>query len=194
MTKRHWYVASTIVATFAILAGGRYVSQTPPGEQQSQSKTAVPRSFPSGAKAGFHMPTSAEKVDMTVHLKATRGAPTSPEIIVVRLYIRKGWHVNANPASLPFLIPTVEKATVKGQPARLDITYPLGRNSNIVLQNKAIRVYDDGAILKASVPPLTFDRFRSAGSLAVAVTVQSCSNKGICLPPATLTSTLPYQS
>ena len=29
MTRKYWYVASTIIAVFAILAGGRYVSHAP---------------------------------------------------------------------------------------------------------------------------------------------------------------------
>ncbi|GAN80755.1 Disulphide bond corrector protein DsbC [Acidocella aminolytica 101 = DSM 11237] len=189
MTRKYWYVASTIIAVFAILAGGRYVSHAP----STHGPIATPDGT-NGKKGEFHMPTSVDKVNVTVHLALPRESPASPAVLVVRLDIRKGWHVNANPASLPFLIPTVEKATIAGSPVALDIAYPRGRNSHIVLQGTAIRVYNNGTVLKASLSGQVLDRFKATGSLILRVAVQSCSDKGICLPPATLISSLPYHS
>lgn len=192
MTRKYWYVALTIIAVFAILAGGRYVSHTP----STHGPIAAPdgTNGRNGRNGAFHMPTSADKVHMTVHLALPRDSPASPAVLVVRLDIRKGWHVNANPASLPFLIPTVEKVTIAGSPVALDIAYPRGRNSHIVLQGTAIRVYNNDTVLKASLSGQALDRFKATGSLILGVMVQSCSDKGICLPPATLISSLPYHS
>lgn len=192
MTRRYWYIAAMIVTVFAILAGGRYAGHAPSAANSTQS-AAVATNGSSSKISGFHMPTSADKVHVTAWISPVRGASTSSSVLV-RLDIRKGWHVNANPASLPFLIPTSEKATINGKAAALDITYPRGRNSHIVLEGTAIRVYDDATVLKASIPKETLARLKSTGSLVLVVTVQSCSNKGICLPPVTLTSDLSYHS
>ncbi|MCW8309134.1 protein-disulfide reductase DsbD N-terminal domain-containing protein [Acidiphilium sp. PA] len=109
---------------------------------------------------------------------------------MVRLNIKKGWHVNANPASLRFLIPTTVKSEINHKAVRLDISYPPGRDSHVKLDGKSILVYDDNTILRADMPASTLAQLRSAGSLSLVVTVQSCSNKGICLPPAQLRSTI----
>ncbi len=193
MTRKHWYLVTTIVAVFAIVAGGRYASRARSGEARTQPGAvgAAPKS--SDRNGGFHMPSSADKVRITARIEPA-GGQTAPAAVMVRLDIRKGWHVNANPASLPFLIPTVEKASIAGKPIALDIAYPPGGNSHIVLQGTAIRVYDDGTVLKALLSRQAQDRFKAAGRLILAVTVQSCSDKGICLPPATLTSNLPHHS
>ena len=193
MTRKHWYLVTTIVAVFAIVAGGRYASRARSGEARTQPGAvgAAPKS--SDRNGGFHMPSSADKVRITARIEPAGGQAAS-SAVMVRLDIRKGWHVNANPASLPFLIPTVEKVSIAGKPVALDIAYPRGRNSHIVLQGTAIRVYDDGTVLEALLSRQGQDRFKATGSLILAVTVQSCSDKGICLPPATLTSNLPYHS
>lgn len=190
MNGKYWYIASGIVAVSALLVSGRYVTHARPGQEASAAQDAGAIARPILDNSRFHMPTSAGKVRTTSWIKPG-GEPTASSIIFTRLTIDRGWHVNANPASLPFLIPTEEAARINGKPAKLDVVYPQGRNSDVVLQGTAIRVYDDGTTLKASIAPQTLNRLTSDETLTLEVTVQSCSNKGICLPPATLSSKLP---
>lgn len=136
------------------------------------------------------LPTSAKRVRIHARFMSKEDANGSREI-AVRLLIAPGWHVNANPATFDFLIPTRVRALVAGKPARIAVRYPPGRASNVRLESKTLQVYDDGTVIGVRVPAITLTRARKQGGLELAVTVQSCSDKGICLPPARLTTLLP---
>jgi hypothetical protein len=83
--------------------------------------------------------------------------------------IDEGWHVNANPASLPFLVAT----TVEG----LDgngvggIRYPKGRSFRPDFASAAIRVYEGTVALEDD-----------ASSERLALHFQAC-DASRCLPP-----------
>ncbi len=108
----------------------------------------------------------------------------------VRLHIDKGWHVNANPASMKALIPTTVQARSNGKRVPLRVKYPRGRDSNIHLGDKTIKVYDDHTTISAVLTPAALKAAQSGG-LDVLVRVQSCSDRGVCLAPARLTTQLP---
>ncbi|WP_019939719.1 protein-disulfide reductase DsbD domain-containing protein [Bordetella sp. FB-8] len=93
------------------------------------------------------------------------------------LHIASGWHVNANPASLEYLIPTTLSIERNGALREIKAVYPPGRNSGVVLDGKDIQVYEDGTVIPFSgLMPGEGDR--------IVVRVQACNTKGICLPPA----------
>ncbi|OZB27478.1 MULTISPECIES: protein-disulfide reductase DsbD domain-containing protein [unclassified Acidiphilium] len=189
MTRRYWYVAAVVIAAGASLIAGRYSRDGSLGANDSGVQGAAGAYARSEGNARFHLPSSADKVSMVARI-ASNAAPSREPAIMVRLNIKKGWHVNANPASLRFLIPTTVKSEINHKAVRLDISYPPGRDSHVKLDGKSILVYDDNTILRADMPASTLAQLRSAGSLSLVVTVQSCSNKGICLPPAQLRSTI----
>lgn len=110
----------------------------------------------------------------------------------VRLHIDQGWHVNANPASLEFLIPTTMQARANGQPVPLEVSYPPGRDSDIRLGGTTIEVYDDTTTLSAVVSADALAEAKAAGGLDIVVQAQSCSDKAICLAPAEITTRLPW--
>ena len=93
MTRKHWYLVTTIVAVFAIVAGGRYASRARSGEARTQPGAvgAAPKS--SDRNGGFHMPSSADKVRITARIEPA-GGQTAPAAVMVRLDIRKGWHLS----------------------------------------------------------------------------------------------------
>ncbi|MBW4025269.1 MAG: hypothetical protein HIU92_19430 [Proteobacteria bacterium] len=189
MTSRFWYaVAVTITAGAGIIAG-EYPRDVSRGANNGDVRGSA-RAYAQSKVAGqFHFPSSGDKVSIAawIDLKA---APLKQPAIMVRLNIKKGWHVNATPASLPFLIPTTVKARIDHKDVKLDITYPPGRDSHIKLDGKSVLVYDDHSILQAGMPSSTLAMTQSGASIGLVVTVQSCSNKGICLPPAQLRSTV----
>jgi hypothetical protein len=129
--------------------------------------------------------TSAERVRIRVRFTGKAGADGAREL-AVRLLIASGWHVNANPASFEGLIPTQVQARVAGKSVGVTVSYPPGRVSNIRLEGKSLRVYDNGTVIRAQVSAQVLIAARAHGGLELVVTVQSCSDKGICLPPAKL--------
>jgi len=134
--------------------------------------------------------SSAGKVEVSAAWATGPGEDDHPRIELA-LHIADGWHVNANPASLDFLIPTRVQATVDGGAAAVSPAYPSGRESDIQLEGTRIRVYGDGTIIPVELPAATLQRVRGAGALELAVRVQSCSDSGTCLAPATVRTTLP---
>ena len=106
--------------------------------------------------------------------------------IVLTLDIEPGWHVNANPASMEFLIPTVAKSSAGGQSLDIPTEYPRGRVSDIVLSDTALEVYDDGASIRLLPDEKQTAALKEAGKLDMTVRVQACSDEGVCLAPADL--------
>lgn len=124
---------------------------------------------------------SASKVDA---IATYANAGEAGQEIRVQLDITDGWHVNTHPASLDFLVATSIKATVDGETVPLTVAWPEGHDSGIELGGTEIKVYHDGTVL-----PVQLD---TAAAIAGAhptlkIRVQSCSDKGLCLPPSTLT-------
>lgn len=100
--------------------------------------------------------------------------------IRVTLLIDGDWHVNANPASLDFLIPTELSVSARG-PLPLKVDYPLGRNIDSGLGDEPWTVYDDGTIIKATLLEEV-----PGGQLTAEVRVQACHDSGRCLAPDTI--------
>tara|TARA_R110001583_G_C5665453_1_gene410079 strand:+ start:4632 stop:5186 length:555 start_codon:yes stop_codon:yes gene_type:complete len=110
--------------------------------------------------------------------------------IVLALDIEPGWHVNANPASMEFLIPTVASSSVNGQSLEIPTRYPRGRVSDITLGDTALAVYDDDASIRLLPDEKQTAMLKEAGKLDMTVRVQACSDEGVCLAPADLPLTL----
>ena len=97
--------------------------------------------------------------------------------LVTTLHLPEGWHVNATPASLDFLVPTRVTVRAGGEPVAAEVEYPPGREVDTGL-GSPIRVYDDGEQLIARLTRAP------AGVLEVTVHGQACSDDGRCLAPA----------
>jgi len=118
----------------------------------------------------------------TADLVAIRAARTDSRTLRVTLDIAGDWHVNANPASLDFLIPTVLSAdTDAGATVPLTVDYPAGRDIDSGLGDAPWRVYDDGSVITATLPEAS-----ATEPLSVAVQVQACHDSGRCLKPDTV--------
>lgn len=117
--------------------------------------------------------TTADLVDI-VAVQEAAGS------IRVTLLIDGDWHVNANPASLDFLIPTELSASAGGL-LPLKVDYPLGRNIDSGLGDEPWTVYDDGTVIRAILLEEVPD-----GQLTAEVLVQACHDSGRCLAPDTI--------
>ena len=95
----------------------------------------------------------------------------------VTVVIDEGYHVNANPPSFDYLIPT--SLSVGGVPD-LRIQYPAPTFFKPEFAPEGIKVYEGRILLIGSVPKGTLH-----SSTTAALKVQAC-NAEVCLPPATL--------
>ena len=98
---------------------------------------------------------------------------------VITLSVDRGYHINANPASQPYLIPTT--LTFKGsEPAR--VLYPRPTRFKPLFSGEPLEVYDGIVPITAVFPSGALGHI---AALRGAVTVQACSDR-ICFPPADL--------
>ncbi|CAM5376318.1 protein-disulfide reductase DsbD domain-containing protein [Eoetvoesiella caeni] len=97
--------------------------------------------------------------------------------VEVVLHIKKGWHVNANPATLEGLIPTTVTVLNQERPLQAVAHYPAGHDGGIAIDGKTILVYEDMTRIPVSVT-------QTETPTRVRVKVQACNDQGICLPPA----------
>ncbi len=114
---------------------------------------------------------SASRVSVVARLEQTASA----DRLEVTLGIEPGWHVNANPASFDFLVPT--KLLLEGTLPRR-VIYPPGRPFKARFAPDVLSVYEGKAVIVAEFPSGAL----RAGSLKARLSVQAC-NETVCLPP-----------
>ncbi len=103
----------------------------------SASGSSAPASSVSVAdREPFRLPRSQDRVKA----RLLRASATDPGRLRVELEIDEGWHVNANPASLEFLIPTTIEG-VEGLETR-PIEYPKGQRFRPAFVSDPIEVYE----------------------------------------------------
>lgn len=108
----------------------------------------------------------------------------------VRLNIDDGYHVNANPPTLPYLIPTQLELTSLTGIAVDSINYPNGVTKKFSFSpDQALAVYEGQTDLKLH---LTAAKTAEPGehNLSVKLRVQACDDQ-VCYAPGTLDFTLP---
>lgn len=176
-------VALILGIAAAIYLGTVLLHSPPPGTGPHTDSHVSDALFQKAAGVGIA--GSANKVNATAHWSA-KHRQTKGRSLRLKLHIASGWHVNANPASLAFLIPTQVTAFVNGQPVDIKVRYPPGADSGIHLNGRAIQVYNDNAEINVSLKPKGVLLMQEAGRLDLKIRVQACSDKGICLAPSTL--------
>ena len=88
----------------------------------------------------------------------------------LQINIRDGWHVNANPASMKFLIPTEVVGDVR------NLAYPPGESFKFEFAEDAIDVYGGETQIRGEV---------SSGAKTVELIYQACDDRR-CLSPRTV--------
>ncbi|WP_286800984.1 protein-disulfide reductase DsbD domain-containing protein [Marinobacter sp. UBA2498] len=178
-------VLLTGIAVFLIAIAAFMLIGTNSGKAPGSAQPEQASSDPQAPVARTGLADSSDKV----RLKLAEGGKAligETGEIVLTLDIEPGWHVNANPASMEFLIPTVAKSSAGGQSLDIPTEYPRGRVSDIVLGDTALEVYDDGASIRLLPDEKQTAALKEAGKLDMTVRVQACSDEGICLAPADL--------
>lgn len=108
---------------------------------------------------------------------------------IVRLRIDHGYHVNANPPSYPYLIPTELKISPPGGVTVDAITYPQALTKKFSFAEQPLAVYEGEADVKVK---LTAASSAPAGThnLSAKLRVQACDDQ-VCYAPGSIDLTLP---
>ena len=109
---------------------------------------------------------------------------------IVRLRILDGYHINANPASFPYLIPTQLDLTPASGIEVGSITYPTGLTKKFSFSpDQPIAVYEGETDLRVR---LTAAKTAQSGqhNLSAKLRVQACDDQ-VCYAPGTMDLTLP---
>jgi hypothetical protein len=158
---------SALSSTVAALAQGSHTARPRVAEKVGNEAPAPEES---------RLPKSADHVRASLaRSEGTR------DRLVVRLVIDEGWHVNANPASFPFLIPTEVQLDAAAPSAR--VHYPPGSAFRPAFAPDAIQVYEGTLEIPVELgsdadPPSS-----------VGLRFQAC-DASRCLPPGRIDLTL----
>lgn len=139
------------------------------------------------AFAQFAPPKDALSVQATASVKQI--VPGKPFEILVTLNIKPPYHVNANPASEKFLIPTTVRIEPVAGITFAQPQYPQGHQREFVFTSgKKIAVYEGKTVIRIVATPA---KSLKAGSVSIRgkVNYQACDEKS-CYPPGDLLFTL----
>ena len=106
-------------------------------------------------------------------------ADTAASTITITIGVDDGFHINANPASLDYLIPTTLSFDELTPDA---VAYPPARRFQPSFTTSSLAVYDGRITIVASFPPEALAHMPRVGAK---VTAQACSDT-VCLPPSTV--------
>jgi hypothetical protein len=117
-------------------------------------------------------PPGRSRSEDHVHVTARRAG----DALLITLHIDPGYHINANPASDDYLIPT-SVAFAGSAPER--IVYPPAIPFKPAFAEEPIEVYEGTVVVTATFTTGVLDRVHDLG---FTVTAQACTRE-ICLPP-----------
>ncbi len=138
--------------------------------------------------------TTADRKPQAVSEAELRGPPSTSSVvrargnvrrakdhdeIMVTVMVDKGYHVNANPATFDYLVPTV--LSVDGV-TDLRVIYPAAALIKPRFAPDGLKVYEGTITLKGIAPK---EALASGKTIAASLKVQACDDQ-VCLPPATL--------
>ncbi|MBI3042282.1 MAG: thioredoxin domain-containing protein [Betaproteobacteria bacterium] len=130
-------------------------------------------SVQAGGLPDFRPPVTADHV----RVRATASSADDFYRIEITLDIDRGYHVNANPASFPYLVPT--NVSLDGiTPISVDYPRPITFKPNFA--RDGIKVYEGKPTIAVRVAKKELPK---TGSLRARVTAQACDDQ-VCLPPS----------
>lgn len=129
--------------------------------------------------ASVSQPAAGQANDTAEHVHIVGAHRIGPgrNLLLVTLGVDPGYHINANPASSDYLIPT--SMTFDG-PAPEHVSYPPASRLKAGFADEPLDVYEGDIVIAARFPAGALDR---TNGLRFTVIAQACTNE-ICLPPA----------
>lgn len=186
MYKKFWLALLLLVPVSACTSGTPTTNA--PANQASAADPST-ASAPSNANAA----TPASKSPLEGIVKASaesvemRAGETAQA--TVRLDIASGYHVNANPATEKFLIPTSLEVKPEAGINADQITYPKPLTKKFPFAEVPLAVYegDTSITLRVRAPR---DAAQGQHALAARLRVQPCDDEK-CYPPTTVEASIP---
>jgi thiol:disulfide interchange protein DsbD len=134
--------------------------------------------------AGGAAPPAAEKL-VRVTAPAVPVAAGAGTEVVITIEIEPGWHVNANPSSPDYLIPTSVEVKPGFGISAGHPSYPEAHRVKLAFDESEISVYDHAAVIRVPLSAAT-DAVNGRHMLRGAVRFQACNDQ-LCLAPARVT-------
>jgi hypothetical protein len=125
--------------------------------------------------AGSGLRGLAEKLVRVTARPSSKATEDGWQPFEIGLEIQEAWHLNANPASLDYLIPTKLDGKVRG------LSYPQGETFSFAFASEELSVYSGSVTLAGELAP---------GERTLSLTYQACDDRR-CLPPVTKIVALP---
>ena len=131
---------------------------------------------------------ASETVVTVEALPVEINAGASPET-TVRLKIDHGYHINANPASFPYLIATELNVPKADGISAAKVSYPQPLIKKFSFSEEPLAVYENEADLKVTLLAAATAK-QGQTSLPAKLRIQACDDQ-VCYPPGTIDVWIP---
>ena len=123
--------------------------------------------------------------------EAVEIAPGGSGEATIRLTIQKGYHVNANPPTYPYLIPTQLEVAPKDGLSIGQISYPAPITIKLAFAEKPLAVYEGQTAIKATMKA---DSSVQVGerTIPAKLRIQACDDQ-VCFPPGSIELAIPVR-
>jgi hypothetical protein len=144
----------------------------------------------SGGPVASSTPTPKDISSSDQVVKAfTHFIPSAKPPANVELVISPGFHINANPATFPYLIATeVQPGKVDGVTIADKLAYPRPKMEKFSFAEVPLAVYEGSVTVP--IPLTAAADAKGQRTIPFKIRVQACDNEK-CFPPATLDAALP---
>lgn len=150
--------------------------RTLPGGSQTAVAAGDP---PAKAQSEFHIPVTSDHVNVGAVVEATAGT----DRVLITVTVDDGYHINANPASFDFLVPTSVRFPDLGAS---QVAYPQPTRFRTAFASEALDVYEGTVRLIVTFPG---DALPETGTVRGIVKAQACDER-VCLPPSDMPFTI----
>jgi len=111
--------------------------------------------------------------------------------VTIRLTIQNGYHVNANPPTYPYLIPTALEVSPQDGLSIGQISYPTAINIKLAFAEKPLAVYEGQTAIKATMK--ADDSVQSGErTIPAKLRIQACDDQ-VCFPPGSIEIAIPVR-
>ena len=148
----------------------------------NQPQTNVNTSSPSPKRVASETVVTVEAPPVALNA----GASVETKI---RLKVDQGYHINANPASFPYLIATQLVVPKADGISATNISYPQPLTKTFSFSEEPLAVYENEADLKLTLRADASARHGQT-SIPAKLSIQACDDK-VCYPPGTIDVWIP---
>ncbi len=138
----------------------------------------------SAAQAQFTEPFANEPVTATGYVSLSNVPQGGSAQLAIEIKIEEPWHVNANPTSEEYLVPTEVAFELPAGVTLRGIVYPAGIEKKLEFSESPLRLYE-GVVYVGAVVDVASDVVLGASTIKATVTYQACDNEK-CLLPQTI--------